>query len=494
MTLKLILFILICNFKFIYPCCISNSNSTGKRSDSGNQMSYITWDKRLLNTTEIKDEEDLKNNIITLLENNLISNQQLADSTKKSLQANTISLVPLIELYKKMTNDIFTHEAAITFITFVYLLQELGITNALSQIILNNKITYWSYYNISTQGNGKSLHDSRCENFIMKQIDNKNYNVYACTNSDDDEDAYDDNDEIKNNNESKTYANGSIFIDNKKYKYLRCDGCNDGNCVSCKLRNFLIKEGLLDKNGEGIFLDIFKGIGTETIGKYAKGIKKIIISLLKDEFNTTDFYDKQEINELNIDNKTMGNIKKAFFIEWALTYLFIQKFCNLFYNGEIKLFRSLKSNNQINEITKISPFESTSIFGPIFLSPKGNTYIPCYNFFCAKNVPSYRCIYNYVISPNKEILLKTNLNAELDYEQEIGFIPINLQYEKMEGNNNNDNTEHFLKGYEYMRNISKNILEKNICTLKNLTQDEITINFNEDILPFYIRYKKNKKK
>ena len=462
-------------------------------------MSYITWDKRLLNTTEIKNEEDLKSNIITLLENNLISNQQLADKTKKSLQSNTISLVPLIELYNEMTNDIFTHEAAMTFITFVYLLTELGITDALSQIITNNKITYWSYYNISTQGNGKSLHDSRCENFIMKQIDNKNYNVYACTNLDDDDDDDDDNnnnndnDEI-NNNESKTYANGSIYIKNKKYKYLRCDGCNDGNCVSCKLRNFLIKEGLLDKNRKGIFLDIFKGIGTETIGEYAIGIKKIIISLLKDEFNTTDFYDKQEINKLNIDNKTMGNIKKAFFIEWALTDAFIRSFSTKFFSGKIDLFRTLKNETGINNITKISPFESTSIFGPIFLSPKGNTYIPCYNFFCAKNVPSYRCIYNYVISPNKEILLKTNLNAELDYEQEIGFIPINLQYEKMEGNNNNDNTEHFLKGYEYMRNVSKNILEKNICTLKNLTQDEITINFNEEILPFYIRYKKNKKK
>ena len=493
MILKLISLILICNFKFIHPCCDSNSNSTGKRSDSGNQMSYITWDKRLLNTTEIKDEEDLKNNIITLLENNLISNQQLADKTKKSLQANTISLVPLIELYKKMTNDIFTHEAAITFITFVYLLQELGITNALSQIILNKKITYWSYYNIMTDKDGKNLYYPKCENFIMKQISKGEYNVYACTNSDDDEDAYDDNDEIKNNNESKTYANGSIYIDNKKYKYLRCDGCNDGNCVSCKLRDFLIKEGLLDKNGEGIFLDIFKGIGTETIGKYAKGIKKIIISLLKDEFNTTDFYDNQEINELNIDNKTMGNIKKAFFIEWALTDAFIRSFSTKFFSDKIDLFRTLKNETGIKNITKISPFESTSIFGPIFLSPKGNTYIPCYNFFCAKNVPSYRCIYNYVISPNKEILLKTNLNAELDYEQEIGFIPINLQYKKMEGNNNNDNTEHFFKGYEYMRNISKNILKKNICTLKNLNQDEITINFNEKILPDYKR-KHNKKK
>ena len=63
----------------------------------------------------------------------------------------------------------------------------------------------------------------------------------------------------------------------------------------------------------------------------------------------------------------------------------------------------------------------------------------------------------------------------------------------MEGNNNNDNTEHFFKGYEYMRNISKNILKKNICTLKNLNQDEITINFNEKILPDYKR-KHNKKK
>ena len=181
----------------------------------------------------------------------------------------------------------------------------------------------------------------------------------------------------------------------------------------------------------------------------------------------------------------MGNIKKAFFIEWALTYLFIQKFCNLFYNGEINLFRSLKSNNPINEITKISPFESTSIFGPIFLSLKGNTYIQYYNFFCAKNVPSYRCIYNYVISPNKECLLKTATNQELDYEQEIGFIPINWQYEKMEGDNNNN--EHFFKGYEYMRNVSESILKKNICTLKNLNQNEITINFNEDILPVYKR-------
>ena len=494
MILKLILIILICNFKFIYPCCDSNSNSTGKRSNSGNPMSNIKWDKKLLNTTEIKNEEDLKSNIITLLENNLISNQQLADSTKKSLQANTISLVPLIELYKKMTNDIFTHEAAMTFITFVYLLTELGITDALSQIITNNKITYWSYYNISTQGNGKDLHDSRCENFIMKQTNDNKYDVYACTNSDDDEENDNSNDEIKNNNESKTYANGSIYIENKKYKYLRCDGCNDENCVSCKLRNFLIKEGLSDEKGEGIFLNIFKGIGNETIDKYAIGIKKIIISLLKDEFKTTDFYDKQKINELNIDNKTMENIKKAFFIEWALTDAFIRSFSTKFFSGKIDLFRTLYSETDINNITKISPFESTSIFGPIFLSLKGYTYIPYYNFFCAKNVPSYRCIYNYVISPNKEILLKTNLNAELDYEQEIGFIPINLQYEKMEGNNNNDNTEHFLKGYEYMRNISKNILEKNICTLKNLNQDKITINFNEEILPFYIRYKKNKKK
>ena len=488
MILKLISFILICNFKFIYPCCDSNSNSTGKRSDSGNPMSNIKWDKKLLNTTKIKNEEDLKNNIITLLENNLISNQQLADSTKKSLQANTISLAPLINLYNEMTNDIFTHEAAITFITFVYILQELGIINALSQIITNKKITYWSYYNIMTDKDGKDLYYPKCENFIMKQIGKGKYDVYACTNSDDDEDAYDDNDEIKNNNESKTYANGYIYIDNKKYKYLRCDGCNDRNCVSCKLRDFLIKEGLLDKNGKGIFLDIFKGIGNDTIGKYAKGIKKIIISLLKDEFNTTDFYDKQEINELNIDNKTMGNIKKAFFIEWALTYLFIQKFCNLFYNGEINLFRSLKSNNPINEITKISPFESTSIFGPIFLSLKGNTYIKYYNFFCAKNVPPYRCIYNYVISPNKKCLLKTATNQELDYEQEIGFIPINWQYEKMEGDNNNN--EHFFKGYEYMRNVSESILKKNICTLKNLNQNEITINFNEKILPVYKRYKK----
>ena len=467
-------------------CCDNSSTSSNKKNinsnnDPNKNLFTGNWDKKYLVGRQCNSVQDLKENIMILLQNNLLNDEISNRNVLNFVRNGTFVLDDLLTLYNEMTNDIFNSEAAITFITYILILRYYGIDYALSKIITKDKLNYWSYYNFTTQNDKTYIMDVHSDSFYMqekKEADKTIYNVFI------------DDNLIPNGYNSdnlpediKEYNNGQIDVENEAFKYLRCDGCNNANCVSCKFRDLLIKENLLDKNGKGKLMDVFQGQGNDSNGHSAIALKKIVISLLKDEFKSIDFYKIEKIKEEKIDDNEMKDIKKIFFIEWALTYEFLRRFCKVFYNDKLDLFRSLRSDTEINEITKIAPFESTSIFGPVFLTTVRPSTIN-YNFFRAEHVKYYRCIFNYVISPCKSPILRAGISIDVSYEQEIGFIPVGIEYKKMKGENWNN--EHFINALEYMRKESKRILKQSLENLKK--GENIEVEINEEFLPDY--YKK----
>ena len=142
----------------------------------------------------------------------------------------------------------------------------------------------------------------------------------------------------------------------------------------------------------------------------------------------------------------------------------------------------------MENITQTDLFESTSIFDPVFLYNGYNSLknVNNFEFFEVKDVKFYRCLFNYIISFNKDIIF--GVWGQGDAEQEIGFIPINYKYNKMSGSNSvlgvtgiskktgkqeNEIGDHFINHYKFIDDVCKDILER--CFKKKYPSKKIIV-------------------
>ena len=256
---------------------------------------------------------------------------------------------------------------------------------------------------------------------------------------------------------------GEIAVDNEKFKYLRCNGkCTNGdNCVSCKLRKLLENEKCLD-----LFLNIYKQQGESSDKPEAMLMKRIIYDGLKKnkkydfyslKINKTNFYEQYPKDEFC--KEISDKFRKSVMIEWALTIEFMKRFIPKYYNGsnEFNLYRTF---NKIDSVDKIKPdiYESTSLIGNFFLGinksqlfylePK---YLNSCNILFTKieNIKYYKCLFNYIVSPNEGTILNDDKGLE------IGFIGIDEKYVKNE-------VENTVNGYmEYLDKSREENFDKN---------------------------------
>ncbi len=323
-------------------------------------------------------------------------------------------------------SEIFTNEFISELIKTRLLLHTLGICEALDNII-NENLVFIPYIYSDNFGNFaksvklRSKKEKKKSNILtsnilvsLKEIDNKN------DEESEDEDKGPNIEELK---EEFTFPSGAIFIENEYFKYLRCDGCNSVNCVSCKLKKYLDSKGIYN-----LFVDVYCNMGAEGTGSHSSNIRNIINNGLKPkvikEQIDNKYFNKEWISKTEIDD----NIKKCFFLEWALTIEFLSRFVKIISdNNSLSLYRLLKIES--NEITKYTPFESTSIFGASFI---GNTN-DIRKCFVASNVDLWRCIFCYIISPDRYSMFNNCKKEErkylysFDFELEVGYIPINKE-------------------------------------------------------------------
>lgn len=471
----LFLFIFTCNL-YSCPCCCN----LWQRTSSGNSTKKGGGGKDVFNlnlNSEVCKGNDTFLEEIKKFFTGMVSDNKLVEKIKGNLAKGDYNINEKFALYNEMTGDIFNNEGAILFISYLIVLEELGITKLLDELITSDKVTFWAYYRSYMNKNCKSVvSDYVLDEFFIKKKDGLGveFDVFAGEYNE----AIDENDP----NISR-HLNGSVEIEGEYFKYLRCDGCDDSKCISCKLRGFLINENLVDKGGKtGKFYKLFSSQANDS--KYSGPIKKIIIDLLNDKFKNVVFYNEVE------SEKVESEIKKPVLIEWALTYEFLKRFIPAVFGQDykFKLFRTLYSErDKINDIEKTDPFESTSIYGPCFLGITGHSYIDDYNFF-EIDAKYYRCIFNYCISPRKTTLIEIRKDEVSDQELEVGFIPIGLNYKKMPGSNSN-NHDHFMQRVKYMDDESIRIITKNFK--KEYPGKNVTVNIYES--PLMLQIKKNAK-
>lgn len=346
------------------------------------------------------------------------------------LQIDSININDSIKKdYKKMANEmseIFTNEFIAELIKTRLLLHTLGICEALDNII-NENLVFIPY--ISSDNFGcfaktvKLLRTKKKKNNITTSNILASLEAIDNINEEEEEEEDGNKPDIEKLKNVFTFPSGAIFIENEYFKYLRCDGCNSVNCVSCKLKKYLASKGIDD-----LFVKIYCNIGAEGTGNHTSNIRNIINNGLKPEVMKEQmdnkYFDKKWISKMGIDD----NIKKCFFLEWALTIEFLSRFVKIISDdNSLSLYRLLKIES--DKITKYNPFESTSIFGASFI---GNSEISR-KCFVASNVDLWRCIFCYFISPDKYSMFN---NCEVkdrkylysfDFELEVGYIPINKE-------------------------------------------------------------------
>lgn len=366
-----------------------------------------------------------------------------------------------------MTNDIFTKEVTLELISYIDILKEKGFIDALNNIFKQN-IVFYSYLRFLN-----CLDDTYNENkFYLDVIEEDDIiKIKISVNK------------AKLSNNCKKIKSGTIYVNDEKFKYFRCKGCNDINCISCKLRTFLEEQEIKDK-----FKKIFFEQGNDSNSDNSLDIKRFIYQSLKDEYKNLDFYIKvQDLNKI-LDE----DFRKCIFTEWALTILFLQRFIKYIYgeNGKLNLYRSIfnKKDKLLENIIQTDLFESTSIFDPVFLFNSYNSLkkINNFEFFEVKDVKFYRCLFNYIISFNECMIF--GFWGQGDTEQEIGFIPINYKFNKMSGSNSvlgitainektgkqeNEIGEHFINHYKFIDDVCKDILKR--CFQKKYPSKNIMV-------------------
>ena len=452
--LKKLLISLSCNN--VFCCCLCNNCKNETTTDSGKKDE----DNDKKNKDNKDGEDDNKNKIL----------KDIVDFKNKFNNENNRKNEDFKEyqkLYNEMTNDIFTKDAVLELIGYIDILKKKGFIDALNNIF-NKDIVFYSYLRFLNDGH----HEQQIYEFyyeIIEETDSVKCKISI------------NKDGLSENH--KEINTGEIYVNDENFKYFRCKGCNDNDCISCKLRTFLEEQNIKDK-----FKKIFHDQGNDSNSENSLDIKRFIYQSLKNEYKNIDFFTK-----VKDFNKTLDeDFRKCIFIEWALTILFLERFIKYIYgeNGKLNLYRStyVKSNDLIKNITKTDLFESTSIFGPVFLLKSGDnlSYLNNFEFFEVKDVKFYRCLFNYIISFENDTIF--GVLGDGDAEQEIGFIPINYRYEKMSGSNGvlgptkldkktkmsmNEIGEHFINHYKFIDEASTDILKR--CLQKKYPSKNIII-------------------
>ena len=447
--LKYFIFLVIPNY--ILPCCCDGlCNSNVKTNSSGNSSSFTTPN------SEQNNKVKLENKVQTFIEKYKIENNRQSEDFNEYK-----------DLYNEMTNDIFTKEVTLELISYIDILKEKGFIDALNNIF-NQNIVFYSYLRFLNDGN----HERQINEFYLEIIEEDD--SVKCKIS---------INKAKLSNNCKRIYSGEIYVNDEEFKYFRCNGCNDINCISCKLRKFLEEQGILER-----FEKIFKDQGNDSNSDNSLDIKRFIYQSLKNDYKNLDFFHKID----NLNKILDEDFRKCIFIEWALTIVFLQRFVKYIYgeNGKLNLYRSIFNRRYklLGNITQTDLFESTSIFDPTFLHNGDNSLknVNNFEFFEVKDVKFYRCLFNYIISFNEDIIF--GVWGQGDIEQEIGFIPINYKFNKMSGSNSvlgvtaiskktgkqeNEIGDHFINHYKVIDEISKDILKR--CLQKKYPSKNIIV-------------------
>ena len=384
-------------------------------------INNIFINSEINNNKNLNNGNNNKNNIkANNITNNNNYNQEKHKKTNinNNKQKNKIDVDPEYkEMYIQMS-QYFKDDFIFELINERKNLKDIGICNALYNIITEN-LVFIPYFKKNKDKKNQSIltHVNLAKKKKFKSDGITLTNMYAKLAGINEED-------FKSLQKKFIFPSGAIFIDNEYFKYLRCKGnCNNDNCVSCKLRNYLEKKKLLN-----LFISIYLNQGNSSRSEYSNYIKKIINEGLKEEIKQKiNYYWNKEVNTEDLDDEG-ENIKKCFFIEWALTIEFLTRFSKILSaDGNLTLYRVVTIDK--NQITKISPYESTSIFGQPFIPQNSTGKEKC---FIVEKAEIWRCIFSYIISPDDKSMFYSSITNpterkylnSLDYELEIGYIPI----------------------------------------------------------------------
>ena len=410
--------------------------------------------------SKIKNNKNLNNGNINnnnIQANNIINNNSSKQEKHKEANINQQKNKKCINVdheYEEMYNQMsqyFKDDFIFELINERKNLKGIGICNALDNIITDSLIFIPYFKNNKDKKNTPTHTHVNLDK--KKKIKNgiKSTNIHTDLATIYDKKGFDDlKDEF-------IFPSGAIFIENEYFKYLRCKGkCKSKKCVSCKLRKYLKEKGLAE-----LFILIYLNQGNSSRSEYSNYIKKIINEGLKEEIKKKiNYYWNKEVNTEDLDDEG-ENIKKCFFIEWALTIEFLTRFSKILSaDGNLTLYRVVQIDG--NKIEKISPYESTSIFGQPFIPQYQNGKEKC---FIVERAEIWRCIFSYIISPDDKSMFYSSITDpterkylnSLDYELEIGYIPIGKEkYYKYNGSIDNAHNELEKKCKEfYNQNINK---------------------------------------
>ena len=417
-------------------------------------INNIFINSEINNNKNLNNGNNNKNNIkANNITNNNNYNQEKHKKTNinNNKQKNKIDVDPEYkEMYIQMS-QYFKDDFIFELINERKNLKDIGICNALDNIITKN-LVFIPYFKKNKNKKNTPTH-THVNLDKKKKIKNgiKSTNIHTDLATIYDKKGFDDlKDEF-------IFPSGAIFIENEYFKYLRCKGkCNSKKCVSCKLRKYLDKKGLAE-----LFILIYLNQGNSSRSEYSNYIKKIINEGLKEEIKQSiNYYWNKEVNTEDLDDEG-ENIKKCFFIEWALTIEFLTRFSKILSaDGNLTLYRVVTIDK--NEIKKISPYESTSIFGQPFIPQYSIGKEKC---FIVEKAEIWRCIFSYIISPDDKSMFYSSITNpterkylnSLDYELEIGYIPIGKEKDyKYNGSIDNAHNELEKKCKEfYNQNINK---------------------------------------
>ena len=420
-------------------------------------INNIIINNKIINNKNLNNGNNNKNNIKA---NNIINNNSFNKEKHKKTNINNnqqknkkyINVDPEYEEMYKQMSEYFKDDFIFELINERRKLKKLDICKALDNIITKN-LVFIPYFKKNEDKTKSSIltHVNLAKKKKIKSDGITLTNMYAKLAGINEEN-------FKSLQKKFIFPSGAIFIDNEYFKYLRCKGnCNNDNCVSCKLRNYLKKEKLLN-----LFISIYLNQGNSSRSEYSNYIKKIINEGLKEGIKSNiNYYEPSKWNKkITIDDYD-EDIKKCFFIEWALTIEFLTRFSKILSaDGNLTLYRVVTIDK--NEIKKISPYESTSIFGQPFIPQYQNGKEKC---FIVERAEIWRCIFSYIISPDDKSMFYSSITDpterkylnSLDYELEIGYIPIEKEkYYKYNGSIDNAHNELEKKCKEfYNQNINK---------------------------------------
>ena len=401
------------------------------------------------NIDSFKNEFNERKKLIKLKNAELLKNLQDNNPTEDQFNH-------YFDVYSKMTTDIFTHEISVDLTIYIYILDLIGIIDALNNIIKKEKLQYWIFakfmYNKKDFGGTLTSREYGCLKF--EEIDGNNYNIHL--------------DYMPPKKDFTRYHSGQLDVEGESFKYLRCSGCTEDNCVSCKLRKFLENESLLD-----YFINIFNNQSKDSNSENSLKIKNLIYLSLKKQYKNIKMYGWNNSKHKNYDNlykdyeltnKIAFNFKKCVLLEWALTIEFLDRFIKeiLDKGEEFKIYRSVQTKKK--SLKLVDFFESTSMFGPVFISTNP-AQAPKTNFFNISDFKLYRCLFHYIISPVKEGMFTALSSGSIDYEQEIGYIPINQEWKKIndfENDIKNKNLQHLDSRNKIIDDLILNFLLKNL--------------------------------